>query len=248
MTKEQFEKVEIYDTSNIDVVAFLKKDDIYNGWSLNFGNMNGGFPIKIFVYVFPTVEHAYIASAFGNNNEKCVGIQNCILREPSAMFAKRRFRQNASLKEYMRSDFDDSQWHYNFMLWLVWQKCQQHQSFSDILLKIPENYIIIENDSRHGECPLWGCNNTEANHNYRLKRKILKKECSASGCSKKEFSERCSKLRMDLMQTGIWIGKNIQGKILMECRKALLHNTEPDIDYVSLNNADIYMFGKKLEF
>jgi len=47
---------------------------------------------------------------------------------------------------------------------------------------------------------------------------------------------------------GRWIGMNHQGKILMACRAALRTGTEPYIDYQALNDAEIYLFGKKLTF
>ena len=47
---------------------------------------------------------------------------------------------------------------------------------------------------------------------------------------------------------GVYVGGNVMGKILMECRDSLVNGTIPDIDLCKLDDSFIGWFGKKLYF
>ncbi len=49
-------------------------------------------------------------------------------------------------------------------------------------------------------------------------------------------------------ENGILKGKNGMGTILQICKKCIKNNTEPKIDRKMLNNAGIWIFGKKVKF
>ena len=49
-------------------------------------------------------------------------------------------------------------------------------------------------------------------------------------------------------ENGVYVGENNMGKILMEIRECLQHNTEPMIDTELLNKAEIYLHGQLMRF
>ena len=75
--------------------------------------------------------------------------------------------------------------------------------------------------------------------------KELESVADEVGLSKKEIENRAE---LGSWKKGTWVGRNYQGKILMECRRALRSGTLPRINIDDLNNADIYILGKKVKF
>jgi predicted NAD-dependent protein-ADP-ribosyltransferase YbiA (DUF1768 family) len=242
-----FFKVEEYDTSKLTVIPFYKKTDTYNGISLDFGNMTNGHSITVGGYNFCCVELAYIAAFFSKNTEECKQIQTLIQQSNNGMMAKRKYRKGAEYKVHGREDFDDSLWHFHFMLALVWKKCKSDSAFRKALLSLPKDCIIVENEPRKGDKPIWGCKNAELQDS--LKDYERRTKLNFSTLSEKEQKEHVDNFRMKVWnKVGTWKGYNAMGKILMECKQALEESRQPCIDKELLNSANIYWFGQKLKF
>lgn len=226
-----FEKIEEYSGENL--IAFSKGNFKYRGENIGFGNMKN-FPIEFFSEKFPSIEHVYIACAYGKNTKECIEIQRQIQSQNNALLVKRKFRHNSLEEKFARKDFHPGVWKLHLMLYLVYHKCLQHKEFAQNLLHT-QNSIIIEDQSRHIKVKQgdWGAKNEEAKQEYY---NLLK-----SGQSQNLAA-------INSWKKGVWRGKNYQGKILMACRQALKNNTLPPIDKERLNQAEIYLFEKKLIF
>lgn len=235
-----FLRMERYDCSLIKVLAFSRADFNLNGYSIGLGNMRG-FPIDFMGERFNSVEAAYVACNYGLNNEDCIRIQREVQALDNGWDCKKLYRENEIDEKHGRKDFHRSIWHFNLMLYLVWEKCKQHPEFCDMLLAIPDNVAIIENQSRMNKVKVgdWGCKNKEASKAYVKKKNELKREKVT------KYEEKATILTMN---TGVWEGMNHQGKILMMCRAALRKGVEPFIDFQTMNDAKIYLFGKLLTF
>ena len=235
-------RMEEYDGSKIDLVAFSNGSFKYNGHSIGFSNMRS-FPIDFMGHTFNSVETAYIACDYGIDSKKNIQIQKEIQAFTNALRCKRTYRGTEIDKKYGRKDFSDSAWHFNLMLYLVWLKCQKYPEFRKMLLAIPDDTAIIEsqNGVKNVKIGNWGCLNPDAKKATRL----LKRKLIDSGMAATKAKEAAA---IQSWNVGKWTGMNHQGKILMACRAALRTGTEPYIDYQALNDAEIYLFGKKLIF
>ena len=237
--------VEYYDTARTNVVPFSRADYTLNGWEIGFGNMRSDFPVTFFGYHFACPETAYIACYYGLDNPQCVSIQHEILQCINGKTCKGRYRRNHEYTQHGRKDFHGSSWHFNLMLYLVWLKCQQNSHFADMLLAIPDEWVIVENQNGfnsvnvNGDYSIgdWGCKNAIANAAYRTESKAIKSQ------PVRGKGRLLMESKLTTGQTGVWVGMNHQGKILMACRKALRTNSEPPIDYDTMNTAHIYLFG-----
>lgn len=230
-----------------DVLPFLKSSDMFNGKSLNLGNMSGGFPVEINRHIFYTAEAAYICASYGNNDSNSVHIQEEIQACKNGMSVKKIFRKQKSIAELARCDFNTSEWRFHWMFYIVWNKVCQNKNFRDILLNLPYDKILVENGNHTSTGHIWGCKNLELQRKWNKAYKNI--EQNASYRTIKEFKELKDKFRCDLSEhIGVWTGQNIMGKILMECRDCLVNNKQPDIDYKELNDGGIYWFGEKLKF
>jgi len=240
-------RMETYDGSKIDLVAFSNGQFRYKGYSIGFGNMRN-FPINFFGETFLSAETAYIACCYGLNNPDCIRIQREIQKYENALTCKKEYRNrgkkvNKTEEQYGRKDFHLSIWHFNLMLYLVWLKCKTHPDFCRDLLAVPDSTALIENQN---EVPTngigdWGCLNPDAK---KAKRK-MSNELQGKGISEFKANETAA---INTWNIGTWVGMNHCGKILMACRTALRNGTEPFIDYQALNDAKIYLFGKLLIF
>ncbi len=235
-----FLRMERYDCSLIKVVAFSKGTFCHNGYSIGFSNMLK-YPFDFMGHRFQSVEAAYVACNYGKNNKDCIQIQKEIQALDNGWDCKKLYRNNEIDEQHGRKDFHQSMWHFHLMLYLVWEKCKQHPEFCEMLLAIPDNVAIIENQSRMNKVLVgdWGCKNNAARKAYYKKLDELER---------KKVKRREEKATILSMNTGVWEGMNHQGKILMACRKALRDGAEPYIDYDVLNDAKIYLFGKLLTF
>ena len=238
--------VETYNTLTDKIIPFYKKNDIIGKYHVPFGNMNNGYPITIGGVEFANVEVAYICAFFSKEDEKSVFIQNLIKNETNGMMCKRKYRKSSEFKIFGREDFDDSLWHFHFMLFLVWSKCLQNKEFAVLLKKIPQNYIIVENEPMKGDYAIWGCCNKEYNKICKDNSKKIKEINPQLKTS--AIKELENEFRTNNYNIGIWKGRNCMGKILMSCRDALQNNTIPPIDYNLLTKSNIYWFGKQLFF
>lgn len=241
-TPIDFMRMETYDTSLLNVVAFSSGGFTYDGSSIGFGNMKR-YPIEFMGHTFSCPETAYIACCYGLNNEDCIRIQKEIQSCTNGLFCKRKYRYNELDEKYGRKDFHQSIWHFNLMLYLVWLKCKKYPEFCEMLLAVPDDTIIIENQNGFKKAKVgdWGCKNLIALKAYKERYKALREH----GLSKAKAK---GKAIIQTWNRGVWSGCNHQGKILMACRAALRNGTEPCVDYQSLNDAELYLFGKQLLF
>ena len=241
-TPIDFMRMEAYDSSQVGIVAFSKGTFKYNGHSIGFGNMRK-FPIDFMGHKFNCPETAYIACCYGQNNKDCIRIQKEVQASTNGLTCKRKYRYNETDRNYGRKDFHQSVWHFNLMLYLVWLKCKTHPKFCEILLAVPDDVAIIENQNGFKKVKVgdWGCKNPDAKSAYDKRLK----ELSLGGKSTNKMKETAT---IETWSKGVWVGCNHCGKILMACRTALRNNTEPYIDYQALNDAKIYLFGKLLIF
>jgi predicted NAD-dependent protein-ADP-ribosyltransferase YbiA (DUF1768 family) len=163
------------------------------------------------------------------------------------MMAKRQYRKGAEYKIHGRADFDESLWHFHFMLALVWKKCKCDRAFRNALLSLPKGCVIVENEPRKGDYPIWGCKNVELQAYLKEVEKNTKMNFSI--LSEKDKKDRIDSFRLaNWNKIGIWKGYNAMGKILMECKQTIEESRQPCIDKELLNNSNIYWFGKKLSF
>lgn len=241
----EFTTVENYAAS--DVLPFLKKTDMYNGKSLNLGNMNGGFPVTIFGHKFYTAEAAYICASYGKNTQEAINVQREIEKCQNGMTAKRIFRHRKKISECAREDFDISEWRFQWMFYVVWCKTTQNDSFAKILSGLPQDKIIMENGNHGKTGGVWGCKNSELQRQWNEFNKAAEEKgeyATIKELKKIQDDYRCDTVR----HFGTWTGQNVMGKILSCCRQAVMSNSVPDIDYQRLNAAEIYWFGEKIVF
>ena len=71
----------------------------------------------------------------------------------------------------------------------------------------------------------------------------------AKGMKKAAIKREQDRMRLgEWSRVGVFVGMNIMGKILMECREALVSGGEPTIDYALLRSKHINLLGKELTF
>jgi len=248
MEKINFTHIEQYDTSKVKVIPFSRSGMEWNGCDISFGNMNPEYPVEVFGVKYPCPEYVYILGFYGKNDTDCIRIQEEIKNfKGGAKALKGVYRKDPNYILHGRPDFNKSEWHYHLMLYAVWQKCLQNKKFADMLLAIPDDYVIVESQNGfHGwSLADWGCKNNIAHRLYmEEKKRIEEMYGSANGVVKMRDD---AKIRIGQTE-GVWIGMNHQGKILMACREALCNNCEPPIDYKALNDAEIYFYGKEVKF
>lgn len=245
-TPIDFTKIEEYNTDLVKVVPFSRSGLIYYGWDISFGNMNPKYPLDVFGHHFTCPEIPYIACFYGEKNTDCIRIQKEIITfAEGAKRCKQIYRRNEINTKFGRADFHESTWHFQLMLYLVWCKCLQNPEFAQMLLAIPDDWVIIENQNGFnsiGTVGDWGCVNVIAEKERRQINKAIKQS------QERNMVKRKDSAKLETGQHGIWIGMNHQGKILMACRAALRTNSIPYIDFNSLNMAHIYFLGNLLRF
>lgn len=206
----------------------------------SLGNMCSGFPFRIpeADVIFLNSECAYIAGLFSDDTEEHFDIQRTLLNWDNGFTAKKEVRQhNAHLA---RKDWEE--WNVEWMRCVVWQKVKQNADFQK-LLRATGDATIIENTSHMNakKTDFWGAKNkewlrayrlNEAMKKYRLINDTQRAECEA-------LFDYCS---------GKWNGTNMMGRILMDCREALIRRKPPVINYDLLRQKNIYILGKRLTF
>ena len=80
-------QIESYDCTNENVLAFRRKNDIWNGITVNLGNMCNGYPFEIAGVPFHNSECAYISGAYARNDELIA-----LKKKSWEEFSERRFR------------------------------------------------------------------------------------------------------------------------------------------------------------
>ena len=239
--KEQYNVAEHY------CVAFRRKDDLWKGMRIPFGNMNGGFSYTMHGVEFPSSEHAYIFGLFSNNTPEHIAIQQKLLAESSGYSAKRKIRNGH--REQWRSDWGE--FNIEWMLYCVWAKANQCEEFRNLLLAIPKGTIIIEDSSFQkvnkdfDGAAFWGARNADKRAFGKLVRKYVK---TLNDQTQREADDTENRLLWEYCNVGTYIGNNVMGKILTIVKQCLHNGTQPDIDYELLNSKNIYFLGNLIRF
>lgn len=237
------DRVEAYDASVLNCYAFRRGTDSVEGHPLAVGNMVSGFPFDIDGVTFQNSESAYIAGMFSSNTDNHLELQEALQVESNGFMAKKKIRRFNEDKK--RADWEE--FNVQWMLYCVWCKVVSNREFRDMLLAIPSEAIIIEDSTfqNGATAAVWGTKNT-------TQRRLVvdyKKQLEAEGNSKAAIKRACDEKRLgEWRKQGVFVGKNLMGKILMLCRDAVLEGRTPDIDVEMLRSKHIYLFGKLLTF
>lgn len=232
---------EVYSASS-KIWSFKYAKDIVNGIHLPISNMAGGFPFECNGDIWPDSERLYLCGEFSHNTDEQLSIQKDLLSKNSGYAAKQFVKPK--YKKQVRSDF--TTFRLQWMIYCVWTKCQGNEDFSKLLLSIPDEAILVENTTsdKGGTAEIWGCKNEKLTS--ARKELAQKLETDNPHMKKKDLELLINVETNKLCDIGEWRGQNNIGKILMLCRDCLRNATEPDIDYDLLNNASIYLLGKRL--
>lgn len=232
---------EVYPASS-KIWSFKKVDNIVHGINLRVTNMAGGYPFECCGNIWPDTERLYLCGEYSNNTDEHRSIQEELLSAKSG-YAAKRFYKSKHLQQ-VRSDF--TTFRLQWMLFCVWTKCKGNADFSNLLMNIPEDAILLENTTTDtgGSAKIWGCLNNELT----AARKGLEQKLRAENphMKKKDIELLINVETNKLCDIGEWRGQNNIGKILMLCRDCMLEGIEPSIDYNLLNRSQIYLLGKRL--
>lgn len=237
------DRVEAYDASKLNCYAFRRGTDTVEGHPLAIGNMVSGFRFAIEGVIFQNSESAYIAGMFSSNTDNHLELQEALQVETNGFMAKKKIRRFNEDKK--RSDWES--FNVQWMLYCVWCKVVCNREFRDMLLAIPSDAIIIEDSTfqNGATAAVWGTKNA-------TQRRLVtdyKKQLEADGHNKAAIKRACDEKRLgEWRKQGVFVGKNLMGKILMLCRDAVASGTTPDIDVELLRSKSIYLFGKLLTF
>lgn len=237
------DRVEAYNASTLNCYAFRRGTDSVEGHSLAVGNMVSGFPFTVEGVKFQNSECAYIAGMFSDDTANHLELQEALQVETNGFMAKKKIRRFNEDKK--RTDWEE--FNVQWMLYCVWCKVVSNREFRDMLLAIPSGAVIIEDSTfQNGStATVWGTKNA-------TERRLVadyKKQLEADRHSKAAIKRACDKKRLgEWRKQGVFVGKNLMGKILMLCRDAVLCGTTPDIDLELLRSKRIYLFGKLLTF
>lgn len=235
------DRVETYDASTVNCYAFRRGTDIIDGHALAIGNMVSGYPFDIQENTFYNSECAYIAGMFSDNNDSHTELQEALRDEANGFMAKKKIRRfNEDCK---RADWEE--FNVQWMFYCVWCKVANNAAFRKMLLDIPSDAVIIEDSTfQNGRtAAIWGTKN-------KVQRQLTleyKKTLAADGLSKAAIKKACDEKRLgEWRKQGIFVGKNLMGKILMLCRDAAMRGTTPNINLELLRSKHIYLFGVQL--
>ncbi|MBD5353044.1 MAG: NADAR family protein [Bacteroides sp.] len=237
------DRVEAYDASKLNCYAFRRGTDSVEGHMLAVGNMVSGFPFAIEGVTFQNSECAYIAGMFSEDTNHHPELQEVLQVETNGFMAKKKIRRFNENKR--RADWEE--FNVQWMLYCVWCKVVSNTDFRNMLLAIPSDAVIIEDSTfqNGATSAVWGTKNA-------TQRRLVadyKKELETDGLCKAAIKRACDDKRLgEWRKQGVFIGKNLMGKILMLCREAVLQGSTPDIDLELLRSKHIYLFGKLLTF
>ena len=237
------DRVEAYDASTLNCYAFRRGTDSIEGHALAVGNMVSGFPFALEGVTFQNSECAYIAGMFSNDSENHLELQEALQVETNGFMAKKKIRRFNEEKK--RADWKE--FNVQWMLYCVWCKVVSNSDFRDMLLAIPSDAVIIEDSTfqKGATAAVWGTKNT-------TQRRLVadyKKQLEVDGHNKASIKRACDKKRLgEWRKQGVFVGKNLMGKILMICRDAVLSHSTPNIDLELLRSKKIYLLGKLLTF
>ena len=240
---ETFCRTEAYDAAVLNCYAFRRGTDERNGIVLSLGNMVSGYPFEIEGIRFENSECAYIAGAFSLGTPQHLALQRQLTVCTNGFMAKKGIRKPHDSE--VRADWEA--FNVEWMKYVVWQKCLGNSDFRKLLASLPDDAVIIEDSTFQAgrTATVWGTRNVE------LKKRLnaYKKELKAQGYNKAAIKRECDTKRLgEWSQVGVFVGRNVMGKILMACRRALVNGTEPNIDYALLRNSRINILGTELSF
>ena len=243
----KFRENEEYDTSQIECWSFNSGGDKRDDISLKLGNMVNGFGVCILGIQFPNSEVPYQLAIFDESPD-ALEVQRKALNDVlinNGLKFKRKYIYSKKY-EHVRRDLEfengKQMWCYEWMKYVVWEKCKQNKEFQTILLSIPRNAIIIEQAQKKDKL-MWGCWNEE----LKRTRDIMKKTAMIENCVKRS-SKKVMEAEYRVNNVGVWVGQNAMGKILTMCKICLYDEVELPIDVELLNDAKINWFGKQLVF
>lgn len=237
------DREEAYDASTLNCYAFRRGTDTVDGHALAVGNMVSGFPFAVEGVTFQNSECAYIAGMFSDDNSHHANLQEALREETNGFMAKKKIRRFN--EECKRADWEE--FNIQWMLYCVWCKVVGNAEFRKMLLDIPSDAVIIEDSTfQNGKtAAIWGTKN-------KVQRELIqeyKTSLERDGLSKASIKRACDEKRLgEWRMKGVFVGKNLMGKILMLCRDAVVRGVTPDIDLELLRSKHIYLFGKLLTF
>lgn len=234
---------EVYDASTLDCYAFRCGGDVRCGLSLALGNMVAGFGFDLQGVHFHNSECAYIAGMFSLGTPEHTDIVRQLVACDDGWAAKKKIRK--AHEQERREDW--LSFNVPWMHYLVWQKCRTSEAFRKLLLAFPPEAMLLEDSTyaTSATATKWGMRNAE----LRKRLTAMKREITAQGMNKASIKSEQDKMRLGPWSTiGEWRGQNLLGKILMNCRDAMHHHTEPLIDYAPLRAAQIHLLGRELTF
>lgn len=246
MTKRMKEEIvlgwnEKYDTSVVKCWDFCKGSDVRDGIELKFGNMLTDFPFEFHNHSIKCSEMLYLCGQFSTGLDEDTDIQRQICECANGFSAKKVVRNMHN--DDVRPDFDE--FRIEWMKFVVWQKTKGNTDFQKLLLSVPDDVVIIENSSWQTgpTATVWGCKNMELR---RLRQSVKKELENINGHMKKKDLARLVSVETNKLSTGVFVGQNNLGKILMLCREALIEGHEVEIDYDFLSRYKIYFLGECL--
>ena len=121
--------------------SFKYADDIVNGIQLNLSNMVGCYPFMFGGFQWRDSERLYLCGEFSTNTEQDYQIQRKLVEAKSG-YAAKRFVKTPN-KRFVRADF--AEFRLQWMLYVVWHKCQGHADFCKLLMQVPCDVVLIEN-------------------------------------------------------------------------------------------------------
>ena len=136
---------EEYDASRLLVCPFRKRDDVWKGLWVPFGNMCGGFGFDMHGVHFHTSESAYICGMFSGGTPEQDSVQKILAAHTNGKTAKGDVRFHNLDKA--RDDWHDG-WNVQWMLHVVWEKVRGNREFRELLLAVPDeaDWLIWERD------------------------------------------------------------------------------------------------------
>lgn len=235
---------EVYDAKSMNIWPFKRVHDIIDGIELNLSNMTTAYPFEVNGTQWRSSEQLYLCGEFSNDTEAHKIIQASLIESKSPFAAKHFIKMK--YQEQVREDFVEfrSQW----MLWVVWKKCQGNIDFRSKLLSIPDDVVLVEDttNTAGGTSRIWGCLNRELS----MRRKAIAKSIAKShhGLSKSKLDRKISVEVNSVRDIGVFTGQNNMGKILMICRDCLKQGIKPNINEQLLESKNIFILGERISF
>ena len=224
--------------------SFKYADDIVNGITLSLSNMVGGYPFECGGYQWRDSERLYLCGEFSTGTEQDCRIQQKLVEAKSG-YAAKRFVKTPN-KRFARADFGE--FRLQWMLYVVWQKCQGNADFRKLLMQVPDDVILVENTTtdNQGTADVWGCRNKElVSFRDALAAEITE---ANPNMKKKDLKHLINVETNKVSNIGEWRGQNNIGKILMICRDCIKEGKQPIIDTDLLGDAQIHILGKLFQF